>query len=408
MPEKTLFFLSLGTLVYAWAGYPLLLAVFSRGKGGSRERLARFPLVTILLTVHNEEQAVKERIKNLLSLDYPADRCEILVASDGCTDDTERIVMGMAGHGKTPHGRKPRIRLIKVEAGGKSLAQNRAIPHANGEIIVLTDANSRFERSAVKALVGHFADRRTGCVSGRLKPGSGGGAIGESQGLYWRYEMLLRRLESRTGLMHTASGMIMAFRKDLFRPFESRYGDDCIIPLEMAARGYRVVHEEGAIVYDRFPSTVRGELEARVRMTLRNITGTFSRLPLLNPFRHPMLFAAVLSHRTLRWLTPYFMLFLFVANCLLFSEGSLYKAIFYFQAGFYCLGAIGYAADKKGIRLPVASQAFSFLLANTGFFLGVLKAAGGREVTSYRNGDGLESPEGCKNAGGLGARNAQG
>ncbi|MDA8387743.1 MAG: glycosyltransferase [Nitrospiraceae bacterium] len=404
---KPLFFLCLGTLLYIWAGYLLLLAALSLGKRRGKEKKSGSPLVTILLTVRNEERAIGERMENLLSLDYPADRCEILVASDGSTDETERIVEGMLHQGHPAFGR-PMVRLIRVEAGGKSLAQNRAIPHARGEIIVLTDAGSRFDRSAVKALVRHFADRRTGCVSGKLMLRRDGSAIGESQGFYWRYEMLLRRLESRLGLLHTASGMIMAFRKDLFRPFEARYGDDCIIPLDMVARGYRVVHEDSAVVYDHFPATVNGELEARARMTLRNITGTISRIPHLNPFRRPMLFIAVFSHKTLRWLTPYFMLLLFATTCFLFPAGGFYRAFFYLQAVFYCLGAVGCAAEKNRVRLPVAAQVFNFLLANAGFFLGVLRAAGGRKVTTYKNREGRGNTGDYKNTDGLGARNVQG
>ncbi len=407
---EPLFFLCLGTLLYAWAGYLLLLSAFSLGKGFARKEKKSHPFVTILLTVRNEERAVRERIKNLLLLDYPADRCEILVASDGSTDETEPIVEGMLRHGKNKNlpGGKPRIRLVRVEAGGKSLAQNKAIPYAKGEIIVLTDARSRFERNAIRKLVRHFADRRTGCVSGRLMLRRDGSAIGESQGFYWSYEMLLRKLESRLGLMHTASGMIMAFRKDLFRPFEASYGDDCVIPLDIAALGYRVVHEEGAIVYDSFPATLDGEFGARVRMTLRNVTGTFSRMPHLNPFRHPLLFAAVFSHKTLRWLTPYFMLLLLATNCFLFSCGFFYRVFFCMQAAFYGLGAIGYAGEKGKVRLPVASQVFSFLLANAGFFLGVLKAAGGRKVTFYENAEGFGSIKDYENTDGLGARNVQG
>ncbi len=404
---KTVFFLCLGTLVYAWAGYLFLLIMLSIGKGRRKTegKKSNSPFVTILLTVHNEERKIGERMKNLLSLDYPADRYEILVASDGSTDATESVVDGMASESRPTRGKRPGIRLLRVESGGKSLAQNRAIPHAGGEVIILTDAGSRFEPGAIKALVRHFADRKTGCVSGKLMLKQDGSAIGGSQGFYWRYEMLLRRLESRLGLLHTASGMIMAFRKDLFRPFEPNYGDDCIIPLDIAARGYRVVHDDSAIVYDGFPSTMEGELKARVRMTLRNITGTLSRMQIINPFRRPMLFMSVFSHKTLRWLTPYFMLLLLAANCFLFTEGFFYSAFFYLQAAFYCLGAIGYMAEKnkKRVRIPLAAQVFSFLLANAGFFLGVLKAAGGGKVTCYRN------KENYRNTDGLGrAKNVQG
>jgi len=333
----------------------------------------------VLLSVHNEEHLIKKRIVNLLESDYPKDLIEVLVASDGSTDTTDEIVDSM-------NRVDSRIRLFKTKRGGKSAAQNKAVPYASGEVVVLTDAEAMFDKNTIKNLMKGFDDSKVGCVSGRLVLiNSKSGSISEGQGFYWKYETLLRRLECRIGTLHTASGQIMAFRKNLFVPFDCNYGDDCIIPLDIISQGYRVIHEDTAIAYDTFPSTMEGELKARIRMTLRNITCTLGRHSMLNPVKFPLLSFSILSHKIFRWLTPYFMIALFIANFFMIEESSFYMLTFCCQLLFYLLGLIGFIAEKNSCRLPITSQVFSFILANVGFFIGVLKAGFGKRVTSYRN-----------------------
>lgn len=365
-------------LLYTWCGYLFLLLILARLRPKELKKKDVYPYVTVLLTVHNEEHVIERRIKNLLEIDYPENLLEILIASDGSTDKTNDIVDSMGKEVK-------RIRLFKTEGGGKASTQNKAIPMAKGEIIVLTDAEASFNKDTIKNIVRNFANDKVGCVSGRLMLRNEDNSISESQGFYWKYETLLRRLESQIGTLHTASGQIMAFRKSLFMPFESKYGDDCIIPLDIIAQGYEVIHDDNAIADDIFPSTVKGELKARIRMTLKNITCTLSKYQLLNPFRFPLISISILSHKIFRWLTPYFMIALFISNYFLLKESSFYKFTFYCQLIFYLLGLVGYLAERNNFRMPIASQAFSFLLANIGFFFGVLKALLGKSMTSYKN-----------------------
>ena len=337
------------------------------------------PTITIVLTVHNEEKLIAKRLDNLLAQDYPSQSFDILVASDGSTDKTNSIVESYCVKHK-------QITLQKTCGGGKSTTQNKVIPLAMGEIIILTDAGTRFEKTTLRQLVRCFADNRIGCVVGRLilTPESSG-SVAESQGIYWKFEMALRKLESKIGIMHTASGQIMAFRKVLFVPFDSQYGDDCIVPLDILGQGYFVVHEDQAVAYDTFPSTLKGELQARIRMTLRNITCTFSRYFLLDPFRYPLLSIAIISHKLLRWFTPFFMIILFLTNIFLLFHSSFFLLLASAQCLFYLCALIGFITERSGIRLPIVSQIFSFVLANIGFFLGVIKALAGKRITSYRN-----------------------
>jgi cellulose synthase/poly-beta-1,6-N-acetylglucosamine synthase-like glycosyltransferase len=374
---KPVYFGTLFILFYTWIGYLLLLLIVDRFKEIKISKEAIFPFITILIPIYNEEEVIKRKITNLLESDYPADRLELLIVSDGSTDNSEQIVAEM---GRTD----PRLRLFKTPRAGKSGAQNRALPLARGEIVVLTDAGTVFEKDALKNLVSNFADGRVGCVTGRLNLLKDCTSISESQGLYWKFEILLRKLESRIGTLHTCSGALMALQKSLFVPFADRYGDDCIIPLDVLSQGYRIVQEDDAVAYDTMPSTMGGELRARVRMTLRNITCTLSRYSLFNPFKYGLISISVLSHKILRWLTPYFLIILFSSNLFLINAGAFYLLTFGLQLLFYGLGTLGYLAERQNRRIPVGSQIFSFLLANLGFFLGVLKAIKGQAITAYK------------------------
>jgi len=369
---------SLFVLIYTWVGYFLLLNRLVRLRTAKCKQAEDYPSVTLLLTVYNEESLIEARLNNLLLQEYPSDLLDILVASDGSTDRTNAIIEGYAK-------KNNRIRLYKGCGEGKSATQNSAIPFAKGEIIVLTDADTVFEKDTIKQIVKPFADKDVGCASGRLVLGQGVGAVAESQGMYWKFEMALRKMESQIGALHTATGGIMAFRKNLFRPFDPKYGDDCIIPLDIIIQGYVVVHADSAVAYDSFPSSLEGELKARTRMTLRNITCTLSKYHLLNPFKYRFVSLAIFSHKLLRWATPFFMIVVLGMNILLINENLIFLFTTIAQLLFYILGVIGLICELCKMRIPVCSQIFSFLLANIGFLLGVLSAIFGEHVTSYKN-----------------------
>ncbi len=365
-------------ILYPWLGYPLTLMVMARfaGKPGSPRPFE--PFITVLVTVHNEQDKIAQRLANLQALDYPADKLEIMVASDRSSDSTDELVREAAqGDG--------RVRLLSLRSTGKSCAQNQAIPEARGEVIVLTDAGTSFQADTVRQLAAPLASQEVGCVSGRLLLADQEGAMAQDQGLYWRFETLLRRLESALGLLHTATGAVMAFRKDLFKPYENRYGDDCIIPLLILEQGKRIVHNDAAIASDTFPATPAKELRARVRMTLRNLTCTLSRPALLNPAAHPLLSWAIICHKLCRWLTPYFFLALLVTALVNVSQGWIRPLVLAGQAAFCLASLVGWFASARNIRLPLFSAAFSFATANVGFFLGVLKAATGGRIGQYKN-----------------------
>lgn len=375
------FCLSGAMLFYIYCGYGLLLAGLKRlGLAvplSVRDRLP--PAVTVLVTVHNEEAEIAGRLADLLAQDYPRDRLEILVATDGTTDATESIVTGIAAREET-------VRLLSSGARlGKSGAQNRAIPQARGEIVVLTDAATRFDRAFVAEIVKPFADAGVGCVTGQLRLVDRPGAVARGQGYYWRYEMKLRALESDLGLLAVASGQAMALRRALFRPMPPHVGDDCIIPLDIAQDGHRVVHWPQAVAYDTMEHDLGREFRSRIRMTMRNLSGTWLRPRLLDPLRSPGYAVALWSHKILRWVGSVFLVLLVISAAAL-ALSPLFRILSFAVAGLCLLALAGWYSHRHGRGWGLAETVFSFFLANFAFLVGTVRAMAGGRIVAYRSG----------------------
>lgn len=337
------------------------------------------PPITVLLTVCNEERKVEHRIKNILDCDYPRDKLEILVASDGSTDRTEEIVAQLGQHFP--------VNLFRSGGRlGKTETQNRAIPTAQGEIIVFTDADTTFAKNFLHEIGRPFSAADVGMVTAHLLFSQGGNSVSKNQGYYWNYELQLRQLESDLGILAVGSGQAMAARKNLIRPMETFVGEDCLIPLDVVSQGHRVMHQKTAIALDQMEAQPEREFKTRVRMTLRNWLGTWHHSSLLNPVAHPGYAFSLMSHKILRWLSPFFLLVCSISLCLLLTE-NLYQLLFACMVLFYALSALGWLGEKAGKNIPGASQGFGFLLANAGFFVGVLKALSGSRIVTYRSGE---------------------
>ena len=374
-----LFIIPLFLIAYTWVGYAVALWIvrMTRGPMTIAEDASALPSMTVVVTVHNEEALIGKRLQNLSDLVY-AGKADFLIISDGSTDRTESIVQQFAT-------RDPRFRLLRTERLGKSGAQNVGLATLGSEIAVLSDASCSFAPDYLEKNARYFANPQVGCVTGNLILVQGDGTMATSLGLYWRFEKMLRDLESDLGVLATASGACMAIRLDSFTTIDPIYGDDCVIPLDLALKGKRTVYADDAIAYDTMPDTAAGELRARNRMTLRNITGTLSRPQLLNPIRYPGVAWALASHKLLRWLTPLFLIWLLLATLAMVPRGDFYVVILLGQVAFYVLALAGWLRDRSGKSVwPIASQAYSFLVANLGFLLGLRDAIGRRRVTAYR------------------------
>jgi cellulose synthase/poly-beta-1,6-N-acetylglucosamine synthase-like glycosyltransferase len=331
--------------------------------------------VSIIVAVHNEESQIAAKLDDCLRFLSPPDQMEIIIVSDGSTDSTEDIVNEYAQ-------RDARVQLLRAERVGKSRAQNLAVQHARGEILIFTDAGTRTRPDLLQKLMSNFADPKVGLVTGVVYFGHPGEAVLKGQGFYWRYEFFLRQAESDIGILSTATGTALAMRRELFRPMEPYYGDDCILPLDVRLQRYRVLQDAEASVYDTMPHTMEGELRSRIRMTARNWTGTLSRPALLNPFRFPLTALGLISHKLLRWLTPFILAALFLSSTLLALTGR-FLVLWALQVIFYGSSWIGWNWSRNGRRAGIFAYPFAFCLANVGFFLGMVKVVRNQKYVAY-------------------------
>jgi cellulose synthase/poly-beta-1,6-N-acetylglucosamine synthase-like glycosyltransferase len=378
------FGLALGLVGYIWAGYPLLTfalaSLYSRNKQAVDEcrTMSRLnaPFVSIIIPVHNEQQRIAAKLEDCLHLLYPGASFEIIVASDCSTDKTEEIVRQFIAQDS-------RIRWIaSPNRAGKSGVQNLAAQYANGDLLFFTDANTTTPPEVLRTMVENFTDPQVGLATATVFCGHPQDAIEKGQGFYWRYELFLRWAESDLGILATGSGQALLVRRELFRPLPACYGDDCIMPLDVRAQGYRVIQDRDAKVFDTMPHTIEGELRARIRMTARNWTGTLARPAVLNPLRFPLTSLGLISHKLLRWLTPFLLATVFVSNSLLALAGEL-RPFWWLQVAFYFSGLVGWQLSRKQRPAWVFGYSFSFCLANVGFLLGMVKAFRNQKIVAY-------------------------
>jgi len=374
-----IFWFSMLSLFYIYFLYPLVLFILTRfvkAKPKTSNFCDIFPLVSIIIAAYNEEKVLARRIQNLLVQDYPKGKMEITVASDGSTDKTVEIARIYEVHG---------INVLDFKVNrGKAAVQNDAVSVASGEIIIFTDANTMFEKDFLRNMVNYFSEASVGCVVGNLVYKTKGTSISKSEGFYWRHEKKLRELESHIGILATATGACMAVRKDLWKDLSPIDDSDFTTPLDVILQGYKVVYAPNAIAYDEPPSSVKGETKTRIRQTSKNLIGTLRRWGWRGSIKHPFVSWGLLSHKILRWLTPFFMLGAFISNLFLLNEEFFYQALFAGQVAFYILAIIGFIGELFKKRIPVASFIFSFCVANIGMGIGVIKGLAGKAPAAYK------------------------
>lgn len=341
-----LFWIFAGSVVYTYAGYPAILALLARFK---QERPALAPVeptVTLLIAAYNEAAEIARKIENSLELDYPREKLQILIVADGSNDNTPEIVERYADRGVELLYQPPRR--------GKMAAINRAIPHVRGEIILFSDANNRYDANVIRELVAPFADPEVGAVSGAKVIEKGDGALGESEGLYWKYESFVKKQETKLAGCTAVAGEVLAMRRDLFEsPPDDIINDDTHMGMRIIARGYRIHYAPNARSYERVSQSAQDEVARRARIfagRYQAITHARS----LWPMRRPLALWQLLSHQTLRTLVAVCMLGAFVMNIIAVLVPSKAKTLkllrlappfnwFFlaFQAVFYGMAWIG-------------------------------------------------------------------
>ncbi len=354
---KSIFITSLLMIIYVYLGYPALVFLFGIIRNKGVKKGAFEPYVTILIAAYNEENSIEATLRNKIDLDYPKDKLEIIVISDGSTDRTDEIVRRYEGE---------RVRLIRQEPrGGKTSGLNMAVPEAKGEILVFSDANSIYDRDALIRLVQNFNDPSMGYVTGKMiYTNPDGTTIGDGCTTYMKYENFLRRLETKLGSIVGVDGGIDAVRKALYKPMKSDQLPDFVLPLRVVQQGYRVVYEPEAILKEASLKSHKDEYRMRVRVSLRALWALSNMRHLLT-FTGSKLFAWQLwSHKVLRYLCFVFLLGAYFSNLFLWSESILYRLLFTLQNMAYMGAIISPIFEKKDHRSRVLYLLNYFSLLN--------------------------------------------
>lgn len=321
-----LFWLSVLMIFYVYLGYPLSIAILSLFMRKDVKKKAHEPFVSILIAAYNEAEHIKETILNKLELDYPSEKLEIIVISDESTDGTDEVVSSFSDKN---------IRLIRQEPrAGKTAALNLAVPQAQGELIVFSDANSIYEQNALNKLVANFSDTEVGYASGKMiYVNSDGTPVGDGCSAYMKYENLLRKYETKVGSIVGVDGGIDAIRKDLYEPMNNDQLPDFVLPLKVAEKGYRVVYEPEALLKEDTLKHASDEYKMRVRVSLRAIWAIFDMCGLLFFQKGSRLFSWQLwSHKVLRYACFMFLITAYILNVALLSIGDFYILTFLIQS----------------------------------------------------------------------------
>jgi poly-beta-1,6-N-acetyl-D-glucosamine synthase len=380
---KWVFWIAAAVVVYAYLGYPLWLWLRSKWSPRPVRRGILEPNVTAVMVVRNEEAVIGRKIENLLTLDYPAEKLEIVVVSDGSTDGTAAILEGLSQECASRYGSNQRLRfLLKSSSQGKAAGLNDAMRLANGEIVLFTDARQTIEPGALRCLMENFADAEVGCASGELLLGDlETGETGKGMGLYWRIEKKIRELESASGSVAGATGAIYCARHALLDPLpEGTILDDVLLPMQVVRKKSRVVFDSQARAWDSPNLGQSREFSRKVR----TLSGNYQLLqlaPWLLTSKNPIRFEFI-SHKLFRLAVPFALLAVLLASA--FLPQPFYRAALIAQMAFYGLSLAALAGVQIGPLSRVADAARTFVVLNSAAVVAFVNFVTGRKAVWIR------------------------
>lgn len=324
---------------YIFFGFTVLILAKFFGKKHLMK--SETPSISFIIAAYNEEKVIVEKLKNDLELDYPKEKLEIIVVSDGSNDQTPALVESFKDRGVKS--------LHRPERQGKIAALNRAVEFAQNEVLVFSDANSMFRKDALKKLVRHFSDTSVGGVCGQkavLHNHDRKASLGDS--LYWKYESTLKQAESHLGSIPTADGEIFSMRKKHYRPIDTKIiNDDTAITLNLISQGLRVIYDKEAITEEEASLNLKDDFNVKSRMVYGGIQILKIYAKELNPLSSWFGFQ-FFFHKTLRYFMWALLGGVFLSNLLVLSSHVFYQVFFLLQVLFYLFSLVGYRMDKKG------------------------------------------------------------
>lgn len=377
---KILFFTGLFLVFYSYIGYGILVWLLIRLRNLFRSPYTlpittEWPRVSIVVAAYNEERFIIEKIENTLSLDYPPDKLDLIFITDGSTDNTPLLARNYPG-----------IRVLhEPERRGKVAAIHRAMQTVTTPVTIFCDANTLLNKESVHNILRHYADPAVGGVAGEKKvlPGANAQASGAGEGIYWKYESLLKRLDAELYTVVGAAGELFSIRTELYEPVpHDVLLDDFVISLSICRKGYRIVYEPESFASETPSATMKEEQKRKIRISAGAFQSMIMLKDLLNVVRYPVLSFQYISHRVLRWtVCPVALPLIFVLNAILaFNPGSpFYLFLLAAQFLFYAAAIAGWLFSNRNIKVKAFYIPYYFFFLNLSLYLGFLRFKKGRQ-----------------------------
>ena len=381
MIVEILFWSSLFLIFYAYIGYPLLITLLSLLVNNKVKQKDIEPFVTLLITAFNEEKDIADKLKNSLALDYPKDKFEILVASDGSTDATDEIVRSFENNEEGVP-----VVLHRVEGRvGKTATQNSAVKASRGEIIIFSDAASMYDRNAIRAFVRNYADSDVGAVSGMYTyEVTEGASTGLATRIFWNLENFIKSRQTKIKTITGCCGCIYSLRRELYTDLPASIISDLVEPLMILQKGYRIVFEPQANALEETAGKSADEFKMRIRVIVRGMTGMLYARKLYNPFKYPFVAFQLISHKVMRWLVPVFCIIALVTNAFLAHSSGFYAVLFAGQILFYLMACIGFFLEKRGINKKIFYLPLYFCIVNIAALISMFKVIKGENIVTWQ------------------------
>ena len=380
---QIIFWSGLAVIFYAYLGYGLVLWILVRLKRLflplNRRVQGALPEVTFVICAYNEENWIHQKIDNSLALDYPRDLIQFCFVTDGSDDTTPELVRNYP----YPAGLQWQL-LHEPERRGKIAAFQRAMHYIESPIVISTDANTVVNPEAVRRIVYHFEDPQVGAVAGekRIFMTDKEDASSSGEGIYWKYESLLKKWDAELWSVVGAAGELFAFRRECYEPVPSdTLVEDFYLTMRMAQRGWRVQYEPGAWAAETSSASVAEEMKRKVRIAAGGLQAVWRLAPLLNPFRYGVLSFQYISHRVLRWtLAPLLLPILLAVNFVMAWQGSrLYQILLLMQILFYLAALTGWFLEQRKLKAKALFVPYYFCLMNWAMYAGFLRLVRGRQ-----------------------------
>jgi len=376
MAEKIIFWTSAAALIYVYLGYPLLVYAVSRLRPLEVKKSSIEPTVTVLITAYNEEKDIRGKLENTLKIDYPREKLEILVASDGSTDKTDEIAREFSSRS---------VKLFRQEGRmGKTYTQNKAVEQAAGEIILFSDATTMYEKNVLREMLPNFADQTVGCVAGRLiYVDDSQSNVGRGAKSYWNYETALKKGESRVCSLIGASGCLYAVRKTVYQPMYAEACSDFLIATVVYQQNLRTVFEPQAFCTEETNRQTGKEMQMRIRVVSQTFTDLWRNRRMLNPLRSGFFAVQLVSHKLLRYAVPLFLFFILASSALLAAYSTFYLIALLLQTAFYASAFVGWLLEKSRRNIGVFAFPLYFALTNLASLIGFYKFLSGERYARW-------------------------